>query len=91
MYYDVMDDHISYIAHKVAQRIITKTKFIFNHVGVVNMIACTVYSHHRGGDIGGKGACAPTFLPGGQSTPKLFDHSTEQSTKIALLLARNAL
>ena len=32
----------------------------------------------------------PTFYPwGGQSTPKLFDHRTEQNTKIALLLARN--
>ena len=36
---------------------------------------------------GAGGAWAPpTFYPGGQSTPKLFDH---RSTKIALLLARN--
>ena len=45
-----------------------------------------------GGDTGGAWA-PPTFYPGGQSTPKLFDHRTEQSTrqstKIALLLARN--
>ena len=46
--------------------------------------------YYRGGDIGGQGVLGPpTFYPGGQSIPKLFDHRTEQSTKIALLLARN--
>ena len=55
-----------------------------------NLHIIAMYTLYRGGDIGGQGCLGPpTFYPGGQSTPKLFDHRTEQSTKIALLLARN--
>ena len=47
-----------------------------------------LYAPGSGGDIGGAGGAwaPPLFIQGGQSTPKLFDHRTEQSTKIALLL-----
>ena len=51
---------------------------------------CHKTAKGRGGDIGGQGVLGPpTFYPGGAEHPKLFDHRTEQNTKIALLLARN--
>ena len=52
---------------------------------------CKHVAPSSGGDIGGQGVLGPppTFYPGGAEHPKLFDHRTEQSTKIALLLARN--
>ena len=54
------------------------------------MVIIQEYTWDSGGDIGGQGVLGPPhFLSRGQSTPKLFDHRTEQSIKIALLLARN--
>ena len=50
------------------------------------------YSHHNQGRRyrGAGGPSPPLFIQGGSLAPqKLFDHSTELSTKIALLLARN--